>query len=129
MGLRKSMQKSWQALKESPPGRRFQDRYDRQQQNRRRPLGWRRVLKIATGVGICLAGVFLMPAPGPGWGVFILGAAVISDEFLWVARVLDWAELRLRSGYQRTKDYWRHCRLSLRERTSFRGAKGDDPRP
>ena len=120
MGVQHSIQANWQALKASPPGRRFQDRYERHQRNRNRPLGWRRVLKVVTGLAICLSGVFLMPAPGPGWVVFILGAGLISGEFLWVARVLDWAERTLRRLSQRTRIWWKR-RRRMRRRSAGRG--------
>jgi uncharacterized protein (TIGR02611 family) len=118
VGVRNSIQANWQALKASPPGRRFQDRYERHQRNRNRPLGWRRVLKLGTGLMVCAAGVVMMPAPGPGWLVFILGAGLISDEFLWVARVLDWAERTLRMLYRRVRLWWKRRRQRRARRRS-----------
>src|SRR5688500_15452018 len=103
----KAIDERFRPLKESPPGRRFQDRYHRNWAKRKGPRGWRRWLKLGGGLAVCLAGVFLMPAPGPGWCVFILGAAMISDEFLFVARALDWAELRVRPVMHWAKTFWR----------------------
>ncbi len=102
---------SWRRLRASQPGRRFQDRYYRSQRRRVR-IGWgQRILKVSAGAAICAAGLFLMPAPGPGCLVFIFGAALLSGELLWIARLLDWSELRARPAWSFTQAQWR--RLSV----------------
>jgi hypothetical protein len=102
----------WRSLEASPPGRRFQERFFRNRRRRGTPLSWRRLVKLGSGVLICLAGFFLMPAPGPGWVVFVLGAALISDEFLFVARTLDWGELRVRRLIDLAETLWRRIPLA-----------------
>jgi uncharacterized protein (TIGR02611 family) len=111
-----AIKRNWRSLMASPPGRRFQERYFRNRSKRKRQNGWQRWLKLGGGLAVCLAGVFLMPAPGPGWGVFILGAAMISDEFLFIARFLDWAELRVNPYVQNVKMRWKNA--SRTERTA-----------
>ena len=46
--------------------------------------------------------------PGPGRGTAIIGFALIAGEFLPAARLLDWAELRLRHFWQFVRDIWGH---------------------
>lgn len=58
------------------------------------PTG-RLTLKIAIGtVGtlVVVAGVVLIPFPGPGWAVVILGLAVWALEFAWAKRLLDFTK-------------------------------------
>lgn len=58
------------------------------------PTG-RLTLKIAIGtVGtlVVAAGVVLIPFPGPGWAVVILGLAVWALEFAWAKRLLDFTK-------------------------------------
>lgn len=58
------------------------------------PTG-RLTLKIAIGtVGtlVVAAGVVLIPFPGPGWAVVILGLAIWALEFAWAKRLLDFTK-------------------------------------
>lgn len=58
------------------------------------PTG-RLTLKIAIGtVGtlVVVAGVVLIPFPGPGWAVVILGLAIWALEFAWAKRLLDFTK-------------------------------------
>jgi hypothetical protein len=48
-------------------------------------------------VAVLLAGAIMLVAPGPGVLVFALGAALVAEESLWMAKLLDRAELRIRS--------------------------------
>lgn len=91
--LRK-LKKSWNELKDHEPGRRFQERYQRVHQ--RRQGGARKLLFIGGGVLVMAAGVFFLPAPGPGFLVLALGAGLLAQESLAAARALDWSEVRLR---------------------------------
>jgi hypothetical protein len=43
------------------------------------------------------AGAVMLVAPGPGILVFALGATLVAEESLWTAKLLDRAELRIRS--------------------------------
>ena len=50
-----------------------------------------------TGVGIVggvvlIAGVIMIPYPGPGWLVVFAGLGILSTEFDWAKRVLDFAK-------------------------------------
>lgn len=103
------LRESWQAFRESAPGQRFMDRYERRQaaEHGRWTLG--AVLRIAVGVAIAIAGVVLIPAPGPGWIVAGLGAGLVGSEFAPIARALDGAEVRLRGGAHWARARWHHA--------------------
>ena len=92
-----AMKREWRALKHGTPGRRFQERHARAQRSRASRLS--RILRSLLGVLVAAAGIVLMPAPGPGWAVFILGLALVASDVRFVARALDWAELRARSAW------------------------------
>jgi uncharacterized protein (TIGR02611 family) len=50
-----------------------------------------RVLVGLIGTAIVVAGIIMIPAPGPGWFVVFAGLGVLSTEFAWAHRVLHYA--------------------------------------
>ena len=57
---------------------------------RSNPTG-RLALKIGIGVigGLVVAiGIVLIPFPGPGWAIVILGLAILAIEFVWAKNLL-----------------------------------------
>lgn len=86
----------WRALWRDPPGERFQ----RRNRRLRGAGGGRGVLSVVrTGSGalLCVVGLVLMPLPGPGILIVLVGAALMAGESAPVARGLDRAELWLRA--------------------------------
>lgn len=57
-----------------------------------------RLVVALVGLLITVVGLVLVPAPGPGWLVVLLGLAVLASEFAWARRVLHFA--------RRTLDAW-----------------------
>lgn len=98
------LKEDWQRVKESEPGARFQERYHRRKQVRQGG-SVKRVLIIAVGAIIALGGLFLVPAPGPGWATVFIGLGLIGGESLMVARFLDWTEVKLRAGWEWLKKH------------------------
>ncbi len=88
------LKQTWRDFEEGPPGERFQQRFKRRQQSGRDALS--NSLFITAGILIMVAGIFFLPAPGPGALILLIGAGLIAQEFLLAARALDWAELRVR---------------------------------
>jgi uncharacterized protein (TIGR02611 family) len=84
-------------LSESPPRRRpIHDRLDRIRAN---PSG-RMALKIGIGVlgGLVVAvGIVLIPFPGPGWAIVILGLAIWALEFAWAKHLLEFTKRHVQS--------------------------------
>ncbi len=63
-------------------------------QIRARP-GGRLTLKIVVGVlgaALVVAGLIMVPFPGPGWLVVFAGLAVLATEFAWAHRLLGFAK-------------------------------------
>ena len=89
------MKERWRALRSAPAGERFQRRFHARRLVRKRGLS--RVLAIFGGTAVLVAGAVMLVAPGPGILVFALGAALVAEESLWMARLLDRSELRIRN--------------------------------
>ena len=98
---------------QSAPGRRFRNRYRRQQAGRNRST-LRRACYVAFGIAIAFGSLVLAPFPGPGWVTFFVGLGMIAGEVLHVARFLDRTELRLRGALRHAKGMWDE--LALRGR-------------
>ncbi len=86
--------RSWQLFKSSKPGDRFQVRYYRRKQSGAGRFS--RIFNIVVGSILVLFSAFFGWAPGPGIVTFVIGLMMIGGEFLVVARLLDWGEVRLR---------------------------------
>ena len=60
---------------------------------RRRPQlnrAWRCAIGVL-GALVLVAGVLMIPYPGPGWLVVFAGLGILATEFAWAGRVLRWA--------------------------------------
>lgn len=101
------MRHSWQLFESSEPGQRFRNRYSRRHQQTRSRLSPSRILYVVGGLLILVASLFLGPAPGFGFGTAFIGLALLASEFLFIARFLDRAEVRLRSLGRELRDIWR----------------------
>ena len=58
------------------------------------------------GLLIAVVSLVLGVLPGPGTLTFFLGLAMIAGEFYPVARLLDWAEVRLRRAARAVGEVW-----------------------
>ena len=97
---------SWRLFEASRPGHRFQERYRRQQASEG---GWRdprRLFFVVGGLLIAIVSLVAGVLPGPGTLTFFLGLGMIAGEFYPVARLLDWAEVKLRKAAQAGREVW-----------------------
>ena len=74
----------------------------------------RRVLWIGAGLLTMAAGVVFLAIPGPGTVVLLLGVVLIARESMFVARLLDRAELLLRPGFLRVRRWWQRSSTTQR---------------
>jgi hypothetical protein len=83
----------------SPPGRRFQERYQR----KRLEKGgmWKRCAFVCAGVVLTLVGIFFLAVPGPGIPILVIGLGLIAQESALMARFLDRAEVGIRRRLKR----------------------------
>lgn len=83
---------------------------------RAKPTG-RLALKIGIGVlgtVVVAVGLLLIPLPGPGWAIVILGLAILAVEFAWARRLLHFTKKHVQS--------WTHW--VLRQSLPVRGVIG-----
>jgi len=99
--------RSWRRFQASKPGHRFQDRYRHRQESEH---GWtdpRRLFYVLGGLIIALGSLAFRVLPGPGMLTFLVGVGMIAGEFRPVARLLDWAEVRVREFGRWVGGNWR----------------------
>jgi uncharacterized protein (TIGR02611 family) len=61
----------------------------------------RRIAAIAGGGILLVTGVALLVLPGPGLALIIAGLALLSTQFQWARRLLDWTRGRVRAATSR----------------------------
>ena len=96
------MRRNWREFTGTAPGERFESRYRRTQQiqrSRAKRMAW-----LSVGVLLVVIGLFFLVAPGPGILFLLPGAALISQEWLGLARTLDRGEIWLRRRLRRRRD-------------------------
>lgn len=104
--MNESLRDQWRRFAALPSGQRFQQRYRKQ---REKPAGMlRKIIMIAAGLALIVVGLAMIVLPGPGLLAIIVGAALIAEESLVAARVLDridlWISRRIARWRQRRAD-------------------------
>lgn len=61
-----------------------------------RRMVWRVLVGVVGGV-IVLGGLALVPLPGPGWAIVVVGLAILATEFSWAERLLEFVKATLRA--------------------------------
>ena len=113
------LKQNWRELKHGEPGKRFTAHYQRRHQSGSSPL--RKALFIGAGAVIVAAGIFFLPAPGPGFVIIFLGGGLIAQESKAAARVLDWCELKLRTVADRALGVWQRASMPTRAAIAVAG--------
>ena len=93
-GMWRSLRHSWRELADGRPGHRFGDFY--RQRRRAEQSSLKKFFSMFGGSILLAAGLLMLAAPGPGILFIALGAAMIAQYSLWVSRLLDRAERKLR---------------------------------
>ena len=96
----------YRAFRESPPGRRFTDLYERRKASSRGRFRPARILIVTLGLVFVAAGFFFLVMPGPGLIPTFIGFALLSMESRWMARWLDRGELLARKWGPPLKARW-----------------------
>lgn len=55
----------------------------------------KKIIVGLAGVAVIISGIILLPLPGPGWLVILLGLIILSTEFDWAKRLKDKLRARL----------------------------------
>jgi uncharacterized protein (TIGR02611 family) len=63
-------------------------------------LSWQ-VGVFVVGLAVVVAGIIMLPLPGPGWVVIFGGMAIWATEFVWAQLVLRWTKRKVTEAAQR----------------------------
>ena len=96
------LKQGWRELRRGEPGRRFRSRHERKRRSGRSGAV-RKWSVIIGGLVVVLAGIVLLPLPGPGMLVVAFGALLMAEESLLTAKALDRLELRARALVARVR--------------------------
>ncbi|MFB7656524.1 MULTISPECIES: TIGR02611 family protein [unclassified Streptomyces] len=66
-------------------------------------LSWQ-VGVFIVGLAVVVAGIIMLPLPGPGWVVIFGGMAIWATEFVWAQLVLRWTKRKVTEAAQRALD-------------------------
>jgi uncharacterized protein (TIGR02611 family) len=112
--LQFSFRKHWRDLKRGQPGRRFQDSYQRARKREAGSGAMERIILIVAALVCFLIGVVLTFIPGPAILFFFLGGGLLATESRWVARKMDWIEVRCRRLFSWAARRWHRLPLAGR---------------
>ena len=101
----RKLTQQWKAAAEARPGKRFQARY-RQRRDMRASALWT-PLYVIVGSALFVLGLTMLVAPGPGLIVLFVGAALVAQESLVVARGLDRTEVGIRRAANAALRWWK----------------------
>ncbi|MFD0024082.1 TIGR02611 family protein [Streptomyces sp. NPDC058382] len=66
-------------------------------------LSWQ-VGVFVVGLAVVVAGIIMLPLPGPGWLVIFGGMAIWATEFVWAQLVLRWTRRKVTEAARRALD-------------------------
>ncbi|MEV0531215.1 TIGR02611 family protein [Kitasatospora sp. NPDC050463] len=66
-------------------------------------LSWQ-VVVFLVGLAVVVAGVIMLPLPGPGWVVIFLGMGIWATEFVWAQLALRWTRRKVSEAAQKAMD-------------------------
>ncbi|MGW7417067.1 TIGR02611 family protein [Streptomyces sp. NPDC054863] len=66
-------------------------------------LSWQ-VGVFVVGLAVVIAGIIMLPLPGPGWVVIFGGMAIWATEFVWAQLVMRWTKRKLTEAAQKALD-------------------------
>jgi hypothetical protein len=90
------LQAHWRDFTRGTPGHRFRERYQRNHHRSRRTQWTMRIIRVVMAVIAIAIGLVLAVLPGPAVLFFFAAGMLLATEWLWMAKALDWLEVRLR---------------------------------
>ena len=105
-----TLKQEWNALKRGRAGHRFETRYESARKSRKN-AAWTdqigRVVRLILALGLLAVGVVLVFIPGPAILFFFIGGGLLASESRFIARVLDWTEVKGRAWWNWSKRHWK----------------------
>lgn len=106
-----NFKRQWRTFRRGRPGERFQKRYESSRRARKQQSLGRRLIQPLAALVMLAIGVVLTFIPGPAVVFYFAGAGLLAGESLWLARTLDWSELRLREAYRWSSHWWHRASM------------------
>ncbi|RYD42165.1 MAG: hypothetical protein EOP85_11580 [Verrucomicrobiaceae bacterium] len=104
--MMEGLREQWRTFKSGRPGHRFHDRYERNKEALSGKSWIARFIKPVAGIVLLVAGVVFCLIPGPGAPLLLIGACLMADVSLPVARALDWFDIQLRNMSNHARKWW-----------------------
>ena len=102
-------------VRDGEPGRRFQEIHEHSRRANAkggRTLG--RLMRVSLALVAFTIGAVLVVIPGPAIPFFFVTAALLATESRWVARRMDWLEVRLRVLFEWGEKRWHRLPVPAR---------------
>lgn len=115
------LKQHWHEFKQGRPGHRFQDRYERNKESRAGRSWLARFIKPFAGMALVVAGIVFCLIPGPGLPLLLIGAGLLADVSLPVARAMDWIDVRVREIMTKVKRWWKRASRPVKYATILLG--------
>lgn len=119
---KKEINSRWRQFKNSSPGTRFQKFHDEYRKTKWGRAWWTRALIITVCLILFVVGVFFMFVPGPAVVFYAIAGALGATQSRWMARNLDWLEVKLRPYAKRLAQRWKKLPDGLRAGLKWGGA-------
>lgn len=72
------------------------------------------LLNLVGGPTFIVAGFAFIPTPGPSYIIIVIGMWMLAGEWLPLARIFDWLEVRLRNLGRLSKGRWSRLPASVK---------------
>ena len=102
--MKQKLRDGWEAFKQAPLGQRFQARYENH--HAKEGKWFHRAISVLIGVLMLMAGIIMLVTPGPAFIALGLGAILIAEESLMMAKLLDWIDLRGHALWRWMTHFW-----------------------
>jgi putative transmembrane protein PGPGW len=108
-GMLGELKKSWRVFKRAAPGERFQTLY-----RERKGHGTSRIAFALVGILLIAGGIVLLFIPGPGIPLIAFGVALLAQQSLWLAKLMDRLEPVLRRLARKGESLWKKAATPLK---------------
>ena len=114
------LKESWKTFRKGRPGDRFESFFRARRKNR----DGSRIALLIVGILLIAGGVILLFIPGPGLLLIAFGGALVAQQSLWMAKLLDEIELVARRMARLAARFWKASSIPVRALVVLAAAAG-----
>jgi hypothetical protein len=104
----------WRELRRGRPGHRFQARYERARREESQCGPGQRIVFFILAFIFIAVGAVLVVIPGPAIPFFFIAGGLLATESRYIARLMDWIEVRARKIVAWARQRWRRLPKPVR---------------